>query len=60
MKNKKNKKFWELMHIYRNRKTLVLCADGSRNNCHRKLHSGNLDQRKKTNASVSKNNDLAF
>lgn len=45
IKNKKNKKYWELMHIYRNRKTLVLCSDGSKNNCHRKLHSGKLDQR---------------
>lgn len=60
IKNKKNKKFWELMHIYRNRKTLVLCADGSKNNCHRKLHSGKLDQHKKMQASESKNNDLAF
>lgn len=43
IRNKASKKHWELMHIYRNRKTMVLCSHGSKNNCHHRLHRGQLD-----------------
>lgn len=48
IKNKKSKETWELMHIYRNRKQMVLCGHGSKNNCHHKLHQGKLGNSKAT------------
>ncbi len=43
LKDLKGKKKWEETMIARNRKTLVLCGYSSKNNCHRKLHNGELD-----------------
>ncbi len=43
LKDLKGKKAWEKHMIARKRKTLILCARGSINNCHQKLHNGELD-----------------
>ncbi|MHA2896503.1 HNH endonuclease, partial [Bacillus cereus] len=43
LKDLKGKRLWEKRMIERNRKTLALCARGHGNNCHMKLHAGNLD-----------------
>lgn len=43
LKDLKGKKKWEQHMIARKRKTLVLCARGKGNNCHVKLHNGELD-----------------
>lgn len=43
LKDLKGKKAWEKHMISRRRKTLVLCAKGSNNNCHQRLHNGELD-----------------
>lgn len=42
LKKKKNLQDWEKFMIARNRKTKVLCGNGSKNNCHLKLHNGTL------------------
>lgn len=42
LSKKKNLQPWEKFMIARNRKTIVLCGNGSANNCHLKLHKGNL------------------
>lgn len=42
LKKKKNLQKWEEFIIARNRKTIVLCGHGSKNDCHRKLHNGKL------------------
>lgn len=42
LKKKKNLKNWEKHMISRNRKTLVLCGNKSKNNCHLKLHNNQL------------------
>ncbi|AOY77257.1 reverse transcriptase/maturase family protein [Clostridium formicaceticum] len=43
LKDLKGKKTWEKLMIARKRKTLVLCTKGSTNNCHLRLHKGELD-----------------
>lgn len=43
LKDLKGKKKWEQLMIARKRKTLALCAHGSKKNCHNKLHTGKLD-----------------
>lgn len=43
LKDLKGKKEWERHMIARQRKTLVLCGVGSKRNCHRRLHNGELD-----------------
>lgn len=43
LKDLKGKKEWERHMIARQRKTLVLCGIGSKRNCHRRLHNGELD-----------------
>jgi group II intron reverse transcriptase/maturase len=42
LKKKKNLQQWERIMIARNRKTLALCAKGHGNDCHKKLHNGQL------------------
>lgn len=42
LSKKKNLQSWEKFMIARNRKTLVLCGNRSKNNCHLKLHNGKL------------------
>ena len=42
LKDLKGKQAWEKIMIARRRKTLVLCGNGSTNNCHYKLHNNKL------------------
>lgn len=42
LKDLKGKENWEKMMISRKRKTMVLCGNGSKNDCHRHLHMGTL------------------
>lgn len=42
LSKKKHLEPWEQFMIARNRKTMVLCGHGSKNNCHRKFHNGKL------------------
>lgn len=43
LSKKKHLKNWEKFLIARNRKTIVLCGNKSKNNCHLKLHNGKID-----------------
>lgn len=42
LKQKKHLSLWAYHMIARNRKTMALCAHGHGNNCHEKLHKGEL------------------
>lgn len=42
LKKKKNIQKWEMIMIARNRRQLALCARGQGNDCHMKLHKGQL------------------
>ncbi|SLL37148.1 Group II intron-encoded protein ltrA [Mycobacteroides abscessus subsp. abscessus] len=42
LKKKKNLQKWEMIMIARNRRQLALCARGQGNDCHMKLHKGQL------------------